>query len=90
MPIGVKVTSPDNTTISSKREGDKRTDGIQNDVVKLDFFKKTFMVGPVPCYTKAYGKITVGGEISRENDSRGGKLFLKVTGGFEQGMRVIE
>ena len=81
VPVSVKVTTPGDTTVSMKREGNKRTLAIQNDMKKLDFFKKTFMVGPVPCYTKAYGKITVGGEVSRENDTRGGKLFLKVTGG---------
>ncbi|MFN0185815.1 MAG: hypothetical protein ACKVQR_18550 [Aquabacterium sp.] len=49
--------------------------------IKKDLAKKTFLVGPVPCYVKATVKAAIEGEVAlTQNQKREGKASFKVNG----------
>jgi len=88
-PPMIKVEEgKDSVTFRQKPDGASLT--IKRDLVKKPIFKKTFMVGPVPCFTKGDVALAVQGEISRKADASGLKVEVTVSGSFGIGPGVAE
>ena len=87
-PISIQVEQGKDS-FSYKKTADGEAIVVKHEM-KKPVFKKTFMAGPIPCFTKGDVMLSVEGEISRTGSAAGLKVQVTAAGAFGIGFGVAE
>jgi hypothetical protein len=91
-PVSVQITpggKTGKTSFTYKKTAEGEAVAVKFEE-KKPVFKETFMVGPVPCFTKGDVSLAVEGEVSTKGDTAGLKVQVTAAGSFSIGFGVAK